>query len=97
MCASEKPKKLFVIVDAFLDRSQQAVQACHAVAKFCIEEQGLAIGLWNNQNIVLKKAKDLEPWVGDADVIFEEPYWKNRRTAVASYRHEGYAEVLPFV
>jgi len=89
-------KKLFVIVDAFLDRSQQTVQACHAVAEFYRDFPMLAAE-WGNQNIVVKKAKDLEPWVGTGDVVFCEPYWNNRRTAVAAYREEGYAEVLPFV
>lgn len=92
-------KRLYIIVDAFLDRSQQAVQACHAVAAFMLESQHSE--KWNNGNIVLKKTKDLERWSNpciDSDVVvFEEPYWNNRVTAVAAYRDEGYAEELPFV
>lgn len=89
-------KKLFVIVDAFLDRSQQTVQACHAVGAFFQHCPQLAAE-WGNQNIVIKKAKDMEPWLGDADAGFCEPYWNDKLTAVCAYREEGYAEELPFV
>lgn len=91
-----KDVKLFVIVDAFLDRSQQAVQASHAVAAFCLQWPDSA-RRWGNQNIVLKKAKDLHAWAREADATFREPHWKDQLTACAAYREEGYAAELPFV
>lgn len=89
-------KKLFVIVDAFLDRSQQTVQAAHAVGEFykCCPKEAAA---WGNENIIIKKAKNLEPWVDDCDTTFREPYWENKVTAIAAYREEGFAKELPFV
>lgn len=92
---SSPDKKLFIVVDAFLDRSQQAVQAAHAVAAFCLlDPQGLE---WNNSNLVIKKAKDFLRWCEDADIVFHEPHWDGRATACAAYREEGYALELPLI
>ena len=88
--------KLYVVVDSFLDRSQQAVQASHAVAAMFLEKPVLA-ALWGNSNIILKKAKNIEDWAEKADAVFREPYWDNRVTACASYREDGFAKELPFV
>lgn len=87
-------KKLFVIVDAFLDRSQQTVQACHAAAAYAQSPLNVE---WRNTNIVIKKAKDIAHWFEHCDVPFYEPYWNDKLTAVAAYREEGFAEELPFV
>lgn len=94
MSDERRTRKLFVIVDAFLDRSQQTVQACHAVGAFCLlDPQALE---WNNTEIVIKKAKDFDHWRSLADVEFLESYW-NRVTACAAYREEGYAAELPLI
>jgi len=89
--------KLFVIVDAFLDRSQQAVQALHAAVKFCLDHPDVAKNKWGNQNVVIKKAKDFERWASESDAIFVEPYWDNKQTACVAFRPEGYAEELPLI
>jgi hypothetical protein len=90
-------KKLFVIVDAFLDKSQKTVQACHGIARWCEDYYGTRLDEWNPKegHIVLKKCQDLESWLPEVDVSFREPYWGNRLTVLVAYREEGFAEELP--
>ena len=90
-------KKLFIVLDAFLDKSQRTVQSCHAVAQWCQEHPDW-LQEWNRPDaghIVVKKAKDLEAWLPQVDSCFREPYWDNRLTALVAYREEGFAPELP--
>jgi len=90
-------KKLFIVVDAFLDKSQRTVQSCHAVANWC-KDHPEALQEWNQPgggHIVLKKCKDLEGWLQEVDSSFKESYWDNKLTALVAYREEGWAEELP--
>lgn len=88
--------KLYVIVDAFLDKSHQTAQSNHATAEFCLRCPELA-RKWDNHTIIIKKAKNLEEWALQADACFREPYWDNKITAVAAFREDGYAKELPLV
>lgn len=87
-------KKLFIILDAFVGGGHKIAQTGHGVAAFCLKCPELARE-WNNNYIIVKKAKDLEAWLPEADALFSEPYWQNRVTAVAAFREEGFAADLP--
>jgi hypothetical protein len=86
--------KLYVIVDRTLSRSQQAVQACHAVANFALKYGAE----WQHQSIVLlgvDNLDELDKWYYNLSITYRdcklkiaeffEPYWDNRLTAIACH------------
>jgi hypothetical protein len=96
-------KKLYVLVRGDLSKSQQAVQAAHAVAELCLfgDRQG-----WDNGTVVILKVRDLAmlcSWhedLGNAWKIscFYEPDIGNQMTALAfvAYDVPGF-EGLPLL
>lgn len=86
--------KLFIIVDAWLDRNRAVAQIVHATASFCLTRPEEA-AQWNNSTVIIKKAKNLDDYVKDADATFKEPHWEDKITAVAAYRDDEYAKELP--
>lgn len=93
--------KLFVLVDRTLTRSQQAVQACHAVAEFALEYGDT----WDHQSLVLLGVDgeiELDNWLQDKlsgkdRVGFFESYWDNRLTAVACHGCDEAVSGLPLL
>jgi len=85
--------KLYVLVRRDLSKSQQAVQACHAVAQFSLFDDQYSDGsqlknLWLNGTIVLLQVKDLEElqnWYSKLPNAhtFEEPDIGDEMTAIA--------------
>lgn len=91
--------KLYVIVDKTLSKSQQTVQACHAVAEFMLKHPDR----WPNHTLVILAGEpdEMEHWsdwldnvVGSVAVPFREPYWNNRLTAVAAHGCDKEVEEL---
>ena len=81
-------QKLYVLVRGDLSKSQQAVQAGHAVAEFC-KNGGLGRG-WTNGTLVYLKVRDLDElkeWASSIDNHhpFYEPDIGNQMTAFAVY------------
>lgn len=85
----EQSPKLFVLIDRRLSRSQQAVQACHAVAEFAKKYPD-----WIHRSMVLLAVDgrdELEQhWLKDRLVnfrhaAFHEPYYDNHVTAIACH------------
>lgn len=77
--------KLYVIVRRDISPSQQAVQAGHAVAQFCLMKPMQ----WTNGTLVylgVKSEIQLLNWIRKLDecVIFREPDIGNQITAIAS-------------
>lgn len=79
--------KLFLLIDRRLNKSQQAVQACHAAIEFSRKFPD-----WKHQSLVLLAVNgetELEEWLlklKDFDTAtFREPYWDNRLTAIACH------------
>jgi hypothetical protein len=72
--------KLYVLVDKHLRSSQQAVQAAHAAAEFCLKDKGRR---WTNGTIVIAKVDNINDWVAKAEAVFREPDMANMVTAVA--------------
>ena len=80
--------KLFVFVDKNLSRSQQAVQACHAVAEFVIYHKDY----WEHQSLVLLAIdgeEELKKWMEKLSPFnyagFWETYQGTRLTAIACH------------
>lgn len=80
--------KLYVVVRTDLSKSQQAVQAGHAVAEILIKKR---IG-WKNGTLIYlsqsneKKLRKLFQNVPTKNkVAFHEPFWDNQMTAFAAY------------
>ena len=80
-------KKLYVIVSSKLSKSQQAVQAAHVVAQYCID---FPESKWNNSTLVILKDRDPNEYILEADAAFVEPYYNNLVTAVARYGEDLY-------
>ena len=85
----EQSPKLFVLIDKRLSRSQQAVQACHAVAEFA-----KAYPDWIHRSMVLLAVDGRDrlehEWLNDKLVgfrhaAFREPYYDNHVTAIACH------------
>lgn len=89
--------KLYVLVRGDLSKAQQAVQAGHAVAEFCLKGQG-----WPNGTLVYLKVSGLDALLAWHDKLgkcfpFYEPYYKNEMTAFAILgNHLGF-EGLPLM
>lgn len=86
--------KLYVLVRGDLSRAQQAVQAGHAVAEFCLKGRG-----WENGTLVYLKVrglKELEGWYEKLGkgFPFYEPYYKNEMTAFAVLGNQPGLETL---
>jgi hypothetical protein len=82
------PKKLYVVVDASLSKSQQAVQASHGVAQYVIDEDiHPSKDRWLNSTLVLLKDRDLDKYLSSCDSYWREPDLDNRVTAVAFFKH----------
>jgi len=92
--------RLYVIVRGDLTKSQQAVQAAHAVAQFCLTRNYEIVPgrhpltVWSNEFLILLKARDLTDlciWrekiraKGFKWVEFKEPDLDNQTTAVAAF------------
>lgn len=78
-------KKLYVIVRSDLSKSQQAVQAAHAVAQFLKDHPDTE---WPNGTLVLLKVPSLLRlirWMDYAQSYFIEPDIGDEITAIAHY------------
>jgi len=71
-------KKLYALVDKNLSRSQQAVQAAHAVAQYLLENPDTE---WANGTLVLLKT-EINEFIPYADSYFMEPDMNNKITAL---------------
>lgn len=80
--------KLYVLVRGDLTKSQQAVQACHAVAEWQLNAGKPE--LWCNETLVLLKVDNISEWFEKMDSIadhwieFCEPDINNEITAIAA-------------
>ena len=84
MC-KQKPSshKLFVLVDRTLSRSQQAVQACHAVAEFAIYHKDY----WEHKSLVLLAVngeEEMEAWLKKLAPFNHAGFWEISRSTVNS-------------
>ena len=85
----DQSPKLFVLIDKRLSRSQQAVQACHAVAEFA-----KAYPDWEHRSMILLAVDGRDrlehEWlkdklVGFKHTAFREPHYDNHVTAIACH------------
>ena len=72
--------KLYVLVNQQLSKSQQAVQAGHAIAEYLLKYPNTP---WDNGTLVLLKTPDITEWIKHTDVYFVEPDLNDQVTAVA--------------
>ena len=94
-------KKLYALVRGDLSKSQQAVQAAHAVAELCLFGDRQE---WDNGTVVILKVRDLamlNDWqqrLGRKVSCFYEPDIGNQMTALAlvDYHVSGF-ENLPLL
>jgi hypothetical protein len=82
-------KKIFVLVDKNLSRSQQAVQSGHSLINFV---SSFPNEDWTKTSLVLLAVNgedELWEWLQilntDQKTFFREPYWQDRLTAVAAH------------
>lgn len=69
-----------MLVDSSLPGKQTWVQACHAVSQFQIEKPNQ----WKNEAIVVLTVPDLEPYKTRDCVLYREPDFDLRVTALAT-------------
>lgn len=81
--------KMYVIVRKDMSRSQQAVQAGHALASLLLKRKRTS---WKNGTLVYLSVKNerelkklLENLPNRYVAHFLEPYWDNSLTAIAAY------------
>lgn len=73
-------KKLYILVDANLSKSQQGVQGGHALAEYLLRCETD----WDNGTLVYLKTYELENYLGIAEAVFREPDLNNHITAIAA-------------
>jgi len=84
-------KKLYVLIRADLSKSQQAVQAGHAVAEWMLHDHAER---WRNETLIYLSTRDeeeLDRWnerldqIDIAHVSFQEADLEHQTTAIAAY------------
>ena len=76
--------KLYILVSKHLSKSQRAVQACHSVAGWLVNNPGSA---WKDGAIVILSVDEVDTWsakLTKEHFVFREPYWNNLATALCS-------------
>ena len=86
-------KKLYVLVDANLSKSQQGVQAGHALAEYLLRCKTD----WENGTLVYLKTYDLKKYLHLAEAVFREPDLNNHVTAIAALDIGALVKDLPLV
>lgn len=95
---NEKPPRLYVIVRSNISRSQQAIQAGHAVAKFV----KLFPEVWPNRTLLYLRVPDEESLlelhqklleVSQHVILYQDPSW-NSATSIGVF---GTPEVMAIV
>lgn len=95
-------QKLYVITRSDLSKSQQAVQAGHALAEFCLESGAITLSKWGNGILVYLRVKNLDELqklqkeVGKT-FPFYEPDIDNELTAFAHLGGHPAFECLPLL
>lgn len=97
--------KLYVLVDRTLSTSQQAVQACHAVAEFAKKYPE-----WKHQSLVLlavSNLEELDEWYYNLKISWQredlkvaeffESHWDDRLTAIAAHGCDEEVKDLPLL
>ena len=84
-------RRLYALVRSDLSRSQQAVQAAHAVAQFLVDNPSHE---WRNSYLIMLRCKGIKNWIREADTIWREPDLNNEITAIACYgKGERFADL----
>ena len=76
-----KNKRLVLLVDANLSRSQRAVQLAHAAIQWKEDHPGHE---WKNENIILKQAKNFSDYICLADSVWRDSYYGDRIVSMAA-------------
>lgn len=94
-----------MLVDSSLSRSQQTVQACHAVIEFALKYGPE----WKHQSLVvlrMKNADEIDEWYLALNTIhkdkcrsvaFFESHWDNRLTAIAVHGGDDLFTDIPLL
>lgn len=92
--------KLFAVSSSKLSKSQQWVQATHAVAQYLLDHPGTP---WRNQTLVMLKTSNvyqLSKYLESQGVVFStflEPHYNNKLTALAAVDIDMYVESLGLI